>query len=256
MERLQKRIAQAGVASRRKVEEMIKEGRVKVNGQVVMQMGVLVSPKDIIEVDQIIITPEEKKYYCLNKPRYIISSVNDEHGRKTVIDILPPALKQERLFPVGRLDYDTKGILIITNDGEFMNLMVGPKSGIEKEYLVRVKGIVTDKQLLPFSKGLISKNTKYLPTLTKIEETDYKNQSTLVRIILTEGRNHQVKLMFEAIGYPVKRLTRVRFGCLELGDLKEGEVRSLTIHEVKTLRELAKKDKILKKEPIYKYRKY
>lgn len=256
MERLQKRVAQAGVASRRKVELMIKEGRVKVNGEVITEMGILVSPKDRIEVDEIVVTSAEKKYYCLYKPRYIISSVNDEHGRKTVIDLLPPSLKSERLFPVGRLDYDTKGIMIITNDGEFMNLMVGPQSGVEKEYLARIKGIATEKDLIPLTKGLVVKEVKYLPTIVKIEDTDLKNKSTLVRIIITEGKNHQVKLMFEALGFPVKRLTRIRFGCLELGDLQEGEVRPLTIHEVKTLRELAKKDKVLKKVPLHKYRQY
>ena len=254
MERLQKRIAHSGVTSRRKAEELIKAGRVKVNGQVITEMGYLVGPKDTVEVDSVQLETEEKRYYCLNKPRGVISSVSDDRGRKTIIDILPPELKQYRLYPVGRLDYDTKGIILITNDGDFTNLMIGPNSGIQKEYLVRVKGIINDMVLAKLEKGLKTNIAEYLPALCEIESIDKRNQSSLVRIILTEGQNHQVKEMFEAIGYPVKRLTRVRFGNITIENLPEGAVRSLSIHEVKQLRVLATEEKILKREPIHKYR--
>ena len=245
MDRLQKIIAAAGIASRRKAEEMIKEGRVKVNDQIVTEMGFIPNKHDVIKVDDIVVTKEEKKYYCLYKPRNIISSVNDEHNRTTVIDILPDSLKTERLFPVGRLDYDTKGVILITNDGDFMNKMVGPKSGIEKEYLVRIKGFLSREEVLSLNEGLQVGKTHYLPAIVNVESVDHKNQSSLVRVIITEGQYHQVKLMFEALKHPVKRLTRVRFGCITLENMREGEIRPLTIHEVKTLLELAKKDKVL-----------
>ena len=145
--RLQKYMARSGVASRRHSEELIKDGKVKVNGVVITEMGYKVSKNDIVEVNGMEITIEEKKYYVMNKPRYLICSANDEKDRQTVISILPKELAQYRLFPVGRLDYDTKGVLLLTNDGDFMNLMVGPKSGVQKEYLVRVDGIVTEKQI-------------------------------------------------------------------------------------------------------------
>lgn len=245
MDRLQKIIAASGITSRRKAEELIKTGHVKVNEQVITEMGYIPNKHDVIKVNNVIITKEEKKYYCLYKPRNIISSVSDEHNRQTVIDILPDSLKTERLFPVGRLDYDTKGVILITNDGEFMNKMVGPKSGIEKEYLVRIKGFLTKEEVSLLSEGLVVGNMKYLPTIINIESIDRLNKSSLVRIIITEGHYHQIKLMFEALNHPVKRLTRVRFGCISIENLKEGEIRPLTIHEVKMLLELAKKNKVL-----------
>lgn len=245
MDRLQKIIAAAGVTSRRKAEEMIKAGRVKVNDQVITEMGFIPNKHDVIKVDDVVITKEEKKYYCLYKPRNIISSVNDEHNRSTVIDILPDSLKTERLFPVGRLDYDTKGIILITNDGDFMNKMVGPRSGIEKEYLVRIKGFLNREEVTKLTEGLQVGKTKFLPAIVNIESVDHKNESSLVRVIITEGQYHQIKVMFESLNHPVKRLTRVRFGCISIENMKEGEIRPLTIHEVKTLLELAKKDKVL-----------
>ena len=245
-ERLQKRLAAAGVASRRKAEELIKTGHVKVNGVTITEMGFIVHPKAEISVDGITINKEVKKYYCLNKPRGVISSVSDNLGRKTIIDIIPEKFKTERLFPVGRLDYDTKGIILVTNDGDFMNALVGPKSGIEKEYLVRINGIIKKEELLQFEKGLTVKGHKYLPALVQIESVDYKNQSSLVSIIITEGHYHQVKEMFASVNHPVKRMNRVRFGNITIDGLKEGEMRALTPHEVKVLIELSKRDKVLK----------
>lgn len=256
MERIQKRIAASGITSRRKAEEMILDGRVKVNGEVVSSLGFKVGPKDEVTVDDIVLVRIEKKYYVLNKPRGIISSCKDEHGRTTVIDILPTELKNERLFPVGRLDYDTKGIILLTNDGEFMNQMVGPKSGIQKEYLVRIKGVLTSMELSQLEKGIKINGTFTLPSIVEIESIDRKNNSSQVRLIITEGHYHQVKEMFASLGHEVKKLTRIRFGNIRIDDLKEGEVRLLKPHEIKLLYELSKQSKILQRESFKKIRVY
>lgn len=256
MERIQKRVAASGITSRRKAEELILEGRIKVNGEVVDSLGYKVGPRDEITLDDIVLVRQTKQYYALNKPRGIISTCNDEHNRTTVIDILPEEIKEYRLFPVGRLDYDTKGIILLTNDGDFMNQMVGPSSGIQKEYLVRVKGIIANADLTKLEKGVKINNKTTLPALVDLESIDRKNESSLVRITITEGMYHQVKEMFKSIGYEVKHLTRVRFGNIKIDDLREGEVRSLTIHEVKTLYELAKQSKVLKKIDYSDYRGY
>lgn len=248
MERIQKRIAASGIASRRKAKELILEGRVKVNGEVVNSLGIKVRPSDEVSVDDVVIFKTTSIYLALNKPRSCISSVSDEFGRKTVIDLLPPEYKNERIYPVGRLDYDTKGIILLTNDGEFMNLMVGPKSGIQKEYLVRIKGIINKEDISRLENGILINGKLTLPAIANIESIDRNNGSSLVRIVLTQGLNHQVKEMFKAIGYEVKRLTRVRFGSIRIDDLSEGEIRRLNIHEVKTLIELSKHSKILRKE--------
>lgn len=245
MERLNKVIAKSGICSRRKADELIEKGLVLVNGEVVLEMGTKVSPSDQITINGVVLTKEEKKYYCLYKPRGIISSVSDELNRMTVLDILPSNLKTERIYPVGRLDYDTKGVILLTNDGDFMNALVGPKSGIEKEYLARIQGIAKKSDLIPFEKGIMLENKKTLPAIAKIVSVDKEHNSTLVNIILTQGRYHQVKEMFKAIGFEVKKLTRVRFGNITLDNLHEGEIRPLTVHEVKTLYALSKKEKVL-----------
>lgn len=253
MERIQKRVAASGITSRRKAEELILEGRIKVNGVVVNTLGYKVGPRDEITLDDVVITRVQKIYVVMNKPCGIISSCNDEHDRTTVIDILPKELEEYRLFPIGRLDYDTKGVLLLTNDGDFMNQMVGPSSGIQKEYLARVKGIVTANELTKLEKGVNIRGEITLPAIASIESIDRKNGSSLVRLTITQGRYHQVKEMFSAIGYEVKKLTRIRFGNITINDLKEGDVRFLTVHEVKTLYDLAKKSKILKKNIISRY---
>jgi len=243
MERLQKYIARCGVASRRKAEELIKAGKVKVNGKVVTEMGVKVSGNDMVMVNNVPIAKEELKYLVMNKPRYLISSTKDEKGRETVISILPKEYQKYRLYPVGRLDYDTKGVLLLTNDGEFMNLLVGPQSNIEKEYLVRVDGIFKKEDLSKLRSGIDIDGHITRKAKAYIKSVDQKNASSLVGLIIKEGKYHQVKRMFEAIGYPVKRLTRVRFGNIEIGTLKEAHVRELKIHEVKTLVALAQSQK-------------
>lgn len=248
MERIQKRIAASGVASRRKAEELILEGRVKVNGLVVSNLGTKVGPKDEVTVDDVVVSKLSSLYLALNKPRGYISTVSDDLGRKTVIDLVPNEFKNFRVFPVGRLDYDTKGIIILTNDGEFMNLMVGPQSGVQKEYLARVKGIINASALNRLENGVMINGKMTLPAIVSLASIDRENSSSLVRITITQGMNHQVKEMFKAVGYEVKKLTRVRFGNIKIDDLSEGEIRRLTIHEVKTLIELSKQSKILRRK--------
>ena len=247
MERLQKRIAESGICSRRKAEELILAGKVKVNGVVITLLGTKVSYSDVIEVDGKIIEKEEKKYYVINKPRGVVCTASDDRGRKTIIDILPEKIKSERIYPVGRLDYDTKGVLLLTNDGEFMNALVGPKSGIEKEYLARVKGIMTMTDVKKLTEGVILNGKKTLPAIVEIVSFDREHSSSLVKIIITEGNYHQVKEMFKSIDHDVKKLTRVRFGNITINNLKEGEVKVLSIHEVKTLYGLAKQSRNINK---------
>ncbi len=246
MERLQKRIANSGICSRRKAEELILDGKVSVNGIITTELGTKVSDQDVITVNGKVLEKVNKLYFVINKPRGVICTVNDPARRTTILDLLPDQLKKTRIYPVGRLDYDTKGVLLLTNDGEFMNQVVGPKSGIEKEYLARVDGIVKMNAIKKLTTGVMIDNKLTLPAIVNIESIDQQNRSSLIRITITEGNYHQVKEMFKAVGHEVKKLTRVRFGNIVINQLKEGEVRPLTIHEVKTLYALSKQNKNLK----------
>ena len=235
MERLQKYMARCGVASRRKSEELITGGHVKVNGVIVTELGTKVDGNDVVMVDDEVIAVNDFVHLVMNKPRGIISSSKDEVGRKTVISILPKEFEKYHLFPVGRLDYDTKGVILITNDGEFMNTLVGPKSNLEKEYYARVEGIVVKEDIIRLCSGLKIDDYVTRKCRAKVIDIDNKNNSSLISITIKEGKNHQVKKMCEAIGHPVKHLTRVRFGEITTEGLAEGEVRYLTPHEVKRL---------------------
>lgn len=237
MNRLQKVMAHKGVASRRASEKLISEGKVKVNGKVVTEMGYLVSDNDIIEVNnKVLEANEEKVYYVLNKPTGYLSTVDDPLKRRTIMDLLGEDVKKFRVYPVGRLDYDTAGVLLITNDGEFMNKLTSPKSHIEKEYLARVDGIVTKLELRILEKG-VELETGYTtrPCKASLISIDKKNNSCLVKVIITEGKNHQVRLMLKSINHEVKKLTRVREGVVTLENLSRGSYRKLKIHEVKSL---------------------
>jgi len=237
MERLQKVIAHAGVASRRKAEEMILEGKVKVNGKVVKELGVKVSNSDTVEVGGIPLEKEQPVYFLFYKPRGIISSVTDDKGRKTVTDYFPEI--KERIYPVGRLDYDTSGILLLTNDGEFANLLMHPRNEIEKEYIAKVKGIPLRENLKALEKGILLEDGKTAPARTKVISFDKKKGTSIVQLTIHEGKNRQVRRMFEAIGNPVVKLRRERYGFLDLRGLQAGDARELTAHEVKQLRVLA-----------------
>jgi 23S rRNA pseudouridine2605 synthase len=235
MERLQKVIAASGVASRRKAEELILAKKVMVNGQVVSDLGVKVSDKDIILVNGEKISKEEKVYYALNKPSGYVTTVSDEFDRKTVLDLFLPEDLEKRIFPIGRLDYDTQGILLLTNDGELANKLISPASHVEKEYLARVEGKVNEAALAKLKRGVVIDGYKTLPADVYVREYNKATNSSLVDITIVEGKNHQVKKMCEAVGFPVKRLTRIRFGCISTEGLGKGNYRKLKIHEVKKL---------------------
>lgn len=238
MERLQKVIAQTGYCSRRKAEELILGGHVEVNGKKITEMGVKVSYEDDITIDgNAINLKEDKVYYLLNKPRGIITSTNDEKNRKTVIDLIK---ETKRIYPVGRLDYDTTGVLLLTNDGELTNLLIHPSNNIEKVYIAKLKGIPTKEELIRLSKGVIIDGKKTSKSRAKIKKIDKKSNTSIVELVIHEGRNHQVKKMFQAIGYDVIRLRRESFATLTVNDLKSGEYRELSVKEVKRLYALVK----------------
>ncbi|MCD4826415.1 MAG: rRNA pseudouridine synthase [Acholeplasmataceae bacterium] len=236
MERLQKVLAQANVASRRKSEEYIAKGRVKVNGQVITELGYKVNKTDLIEVDGKPIKLAEHLYFLLNKPTGFLSTASDDKGRRTVIDLLEEEHKDVRLYPVGRLDYDTAGLLLITNDGDFTNHLTHPSFHIEKEYLVRVTGIIIRKKIVELRNGVtIDGNYFAKPKEVRLVELNKEHQSTLLSITLIEGKNKQVRKMIEAIGFKVKNLTRIRYDFLTLDGVERGKYRALKIHEVKQL---------------------
>lgn len=238
MERLQKIIANSGYCSRRKAEELIKKGLVKVNGQVIKELGTKSSYDDYIEVDgQTINKKEDKVYYLLNKPRGIITSTNDDKGRKTVIDLIPT---QTRIYPVGRLDYDTTGLVLLTNDGQLANLMMHPSNNIDKVYVAKLQGIITKEELKKLEKGIVIDGKKTSKCKSKLVRIDKKTNTCIVKLIIHEGRNHQVKKMFDAIGYQVLKLKREAISFLTLDGIKSGDYRELSIKEVKSLYSLAK----------------
>ena len=237
MERLQKVIAKSGYCSRRKAETLITENKVKVNGVICNTLGTKVTSKDVIMVNGKTIEQEEKVYYVLYKPEGYISTTSDEKDRRKVIDLLP---KDKRIFPVGRLDYDTSGVLLLTNDGEFMNEMTSPKHHVEKEYRVKIKGFLRKEESLLLSRGVEIDGYKTKRAIIKDVEYNKNNETSFATIIIREGKYHQVKLMFEAVNHPVLKLKRERFGVVTLRDLKTGDFRRLKPHEFKQLKELVK----------------
>ncbi|EOH88650.1 pseudouridine synthase [Enterococcus pallens] len=234
MERLQKVIAHAGIASRRKAESLITEGRVKVNGEVVTELGTKVSKKERIEVDGVPIYQEEPVYYLFYKPRGVISAVSDDKNRKVVTDYFMGI--PERIYPVGRLDYDTSGILLLTNDGDFSQRLSHPKHQVDKVYVAKVKGFADNKTLYPLAKGVMIEGRKTAPARFEILSTDRKAGTSIVELTIHEGRNHQVKNMLAAVGLPVQKLKRERYGDLTLKGLRPGEFRRLNAKEINGLR--------------------
>ena len=232
MERLQKYISECGIASRRKAEELILAGKVKVNGEIVKTLGTKVNSGDMVSVNGQILTNESKEYYLLNKPREVISSVSDDKYRKTVVDFINT---DKRIYPIGRLDYDTTGIILLTNDGELSNILTHPSRDIEKEYVAKIKGFLTKEETTKLCNGVLLNGIKTKPAYFKMKKYDKKTDTAYVRVIITEGRNHQVKDMFKSVGKDVLKLTRERYAFLDLGNLKSGEYRKLTIKEVKML---------------------
>ncbi|RKQ38011.1 rRNA pseudouridine synthase [Oceanobacillus halophilus] len=238
LERLQKVIAQSGVTSRRKAENLILEGKVKVNGKVITTLGTKVTPDDKVEVNGVPLEKEEPVYYLMYKPRGIISSVKDDKGRKVVTDLLSEEI-EERLFPIGRLDYDTSGILLLTNDGEFANLLMHPKHKIDKVYVAKIKGLPPKSDLTKIKKGVKSEQDILKAVGYRVLSSDKKAGTTILELTLHEGKNRHVRRMMEALGFPVLKLKRERYGLLTLDGLKPGEYRKLTPKEVKQMRNLA-----------------
>ena len=232
MERLQKVIANSGYCSRRKAEELIINGKVKVNNILVKELGVKVNDNDIITVDGKSLVKEKKEYILLYKPRGVVTTTSDEKNRKTVLDLIET---NNRLYPVGRLDYDTTGILLLTNDGELTNILIHPKNEVEKVYIAKIEGILTGDDIKKLEKGVIIDNKKTAPCKVKVKKVDRHNVITLVQLTIHEGKNHQVKKMFDAVGKTVIKLKREKFAFLDLSGLKPGEYRYLSIKEIKKL---------------------
>jgi 23S rRNA pseudouridine2605 synthase len=231
--RLQKYIAQCGIASRRHAEEMIKAGRVRINGVKVTEMGTLVSDKDRIEVDGKRIKKEKRLVYImLNKPAGYVTTVSDPQGRKTVLDLVKDV--DERIYPVGRLDYDTTGLLILTNDGDFAYESTHPGQETKKTYIAEVMGLPSNDTLRTLRNGVILDGRATSPA--EVEVIEIRDKSTVLKIVIHEGRNRQVKRMCEAVGHPVLRLKRTAIGKLTLGNLKPGEWRYLSAQEIRLVR--------------------
>ncbi len=238
MERLQKIIAESGVTSRRKAEDLIKEGKVTVNGRVAT-LGEKASISDEIIVNGKRLAKEDKEYYLLNKPRGVICSKEDKEGRKLITDCIAT---DKRIYPVGRLDYDTTGAIILTNDGELTNILEHPRNSIERIYYVKVCGLVTKEEKLMLERGIIIDGHKAKAFNVKVKKYDKDSNKSYVRLTLKEGKNHEVKNMFMAIKHPVDKLKREVFAGLTINDLKSGDYRKLTIKEVKRLYALKKED--------------
>ena len=233
MERIQKIIAESGYCSRRKAEEYIAKGQVKVNGIVVKELGTKASYDDEITInDNVISSKEEKEYYLLYKPEKTISSVKDEKDRDTVTDYIDTTA---RIYPVGRLDYNTTGIMLLTNDGELSNILTHPSHKIEKRYMAKVEGIITPEEFMKLKSGVVIDNRKVKPTYIKLKKTNKDNNTSSIVIGITEGRNHIIKRMLESVKHEVIKLKRESIGFLNLEGLKPGEYRKLSIKEVKRL---------------------
>lgn len=238
MERLQKVIANSGYCSRRKAEELIKCGKVFVNGKKVTELGTKASVNDAITIDgEAIKLEEDKVYYLLNKPRGVISSVSDDKDRKTVVDLIDT---KKRIYPVGRLDYDTTGLLILTNDGELANILMHPSNSIEKKYVAKLNKFFEISDLKKLEKGIDVDGVKCVPTRVKIKTNNKVKDFSIVEISIVEGRNHIIKRVFMELGYLVDKLSRVEYAFLNLNGLQSGEYRVLNTKEVKKLYEYKK----------------
>lgn len=238
MERLQKAIAHSGYTSRRKAEELISKGKVMVNGVIIKELGFKVESSDDIVIGGMKLEKEDKEYYLFNKPRGVVTTTSDDKDRKTVMDFFD---SNRRLYPVGRLDYDTTGALIITNDGDFANLMMHPSHQIDKVYIAKLEGIIDGNAINIIKKGIrVEENTIY-PSRVKLRKKDLKTNTSMVEIVVHDGKNHEVKRIFEIVGYRVEKLKRETFGILSVSNLQSGEYRRITPKEIKDLKNMAQK---------------
>ena len=230
--RINKFLSSLGIASRRAIDKYIEEGRIKVNG-VIASTGIDITEDDEIYIDNKKIETkriEEKVYFMLNKPLEVLSASSDDRGRKTVVDLIKT---DKRIFPIGRLDYMTSGLILLTNDGELFNRLVHPKSEIYKKYYIKVFGEVKKEEIEELKKGVLLEDGKTLPA--KISGIKYDKNKTSMFISIREGRNRQIRRMIEKFGYKVLMLRREKIGELSLGDLKEGKYRELTREEIEYL---------------------
>lgn len=230
--RINKYIASAGVTSRRKADELIQDGAVKVNGAVLMNPGYHVEDGDVVEVNGTTIKPATKLvYYLLNKPTGYVTSTSDDEGRAVVTELVPDTV---RVFPVGRLDYNTSGLLILTNDGELSNKLMHPSHEFDKKYVARVKGIVSRAEAARLAAGIDIGG--FVTSPAEVNLIRHDKNSTIAEITIHEGKNRQVRRMFAAIDHPVEELTRVALGKLTIGKLAVGQCRKLSPAEVEYLK--------------------
>lgn len=238
MERLQKLIAQYGYTSRRKAEDLIRKKKVMVNGKIITELGTKVDSNDVISIDGIIINKDIKhEYYILNKPRSVVSSVEDNRGRITVVDLINT---DARIYPIGRLDYDTTGLILLTNDGDFANTLMHPKFQIEKTYIAKINKILDKDEIHQIKKGILIDNRKVEVRKLKIKNINKEKNTMILELTIIEGRNHIVKKIFNELNIEVLKLSRIGYGFLDIKDLKSSEYRTLTIKEIKKLYSLAK----------------
>ncbi|MBA4603841.1 pseudouridine synthase [Thermoactinomyces mirandus] len=237
MERLQKVMAQAGVASRRRSEELIRSGRVKVNGSQVTELGMKVDPDhDLIEVNGKRLTLEKKRTFVFYKPAHVITSMHDPQGRKVVADFFRHI--PERLFPVGRLDYETEGLLLMTNDGELANRLLHPRHEVGKVYVATIAGKPDQMSIRRLEQGVRLRDGWTVPAKVRLLSHSKADQTSRLEITIHEGRNRQVRRMCKTIGHPVIHLVRTRFGFLTLEGLKKGEARELKAEELRRFEKL------------------
>ena len=251
--RLQKIIAERGICSRRKAEELIVNGKVKVNGKIVKELGMKFAPDVKIEVEGSNMNlSQEKVTFVFNKPLGVVSTVSDDRDRKTVIDFFKG--EPYRLFPVGRLDYNTAGCLLISNDGELSNLITHPSSHLEKTYIVTVEGYITDETLRTLHDGVLLEDG--MTQKARIALGKRNDEISIFKISIHEGRNRQVRRMCEAVGFKVKSLFRESVGIINVNDIKRGEYRRLTAEEIDTLKKICLENKKKNVIPEYKKRKW
>lgn len=233
MERLQKIIADSGYCSRRKAEELIKEGKVAVNGIIVTELGFKASGNDSISVCGETLKKEEKVVYLLNKPKNVISSCQDDKGRITVIDLIDT---NYRIFPLGRLDYDSSGLLLLSNDGDLMQALIHPRFEVKKTYEVTIDGLINDKDIERLIKGVRIEDYTTAPCEIELLKINKNKYTSFMNVIIHEGRNREIRKMFDKVGYKVVKLHRIKEANIELGNLRPGEYRRLKPFEVKQLK--------------------
>lgn len=238
MERLQKVIANSGYTSRRKAEELIINNHVKVNGKIINELGIKVSDSDEILIDNNPIAVEDKVYFLLNKPRGVVTTTSDDKNRKTVIDLIDT---DKRIYPVGRLDYDTTGALILTNDGDFANMLMHPSNNIDKVYIAKIEGLIKGDSINRLKSGVIVDGKMTSKARVKLKHYDKDKNYSIVELTIHEGRNHQIKKMFESVGFRVEKLKRERIANLDVKNLTSGEYRPINPKEIKQLYSFCKK---------------